>query len=147
MDGDEDQKRIDIAERSGSVMSMYRSKTGPIVLHVVLEERGVGTLQRGVRQIELIVFTGRVALDRRESTVEATDHQPPVAQQLLPEARGIDAQVRALDVIDRQTGEARQLLGDCFPLGGRHPVTFRQRREVFAERKRARLVHRLPQVA
>ena len=65
-----------------------------IVLHIVLEERGVRALQRRVRRIEFLVLAGRVGVEPGEPAVEAAEHQPLVAQQFLAEASGIDAQIR-----------------------------------------------------
>ena len=89
--------------------------------HVVVHRRGVRRRRsRRIAGIELELLAGRVAVEAGVAAVQAAHGAALVAQQLLAEAEDLDAQVGALDVLDREPGVARELLRDlrCAPAPG-----------------------------
>src|SRR5262249_49128444 len=96
---------------------------------------------------ELFLLSRRVAIDGGEAGVETADRQPPIPQQLFSETTGVDAQIRTFDEILRETGVSRDLLRERLPFTVGHPVAFCQTGQVLVPGERARVVHRLPQIA
>ena len=74
-----------------------------------------------------------IAIDAREARVDAADGAALTAQEFFREALDLDAQVGAVDVIRRKSGEPRELLGDLAASRCRERVARHQRIRVFAD--------------
>jgi len=101
-----------------------------LVAQVGLEQRDVNRAGLRAERIAVRILAGVVELVLHVAPVEQADRLPFLAQQLLGEADGVDAQIAAQDVLLRQAGEAAQLVGDALLLRLRQVVSLEQRDEV-----------------
>ena len=116
------------------------------VLRVVEEERGVRTLERGVRWIEFLVLARGVAIEAGVAPVEAAHHQAPVAQQFLAESARAHAKVRFFHEGCGEAGEPGGLCRQVLALGCGEAAALDQRGHVLAPHEPARFIQDLLEV-
>ena len=95
--------------------------------HLIQEAADIETGDPGARRVIFRFLARRVGIDAGIAAVEPPQRRMLVAQQFLAKTRQVDAQIRALEIIDRQAGIAVELARDLVRLLRRDVGSFQQR--------------------